>query len=122
MTNAFANTVQGLASAAIQIAGDLAPTVVYTPNGSSVYDPVSGVVTNVAAPITLHGVLSKFGFEETDKAVVVSTDAKLLLAASDLGVSPNENDTLTCNGKTWRVIRSLGVPGNALYKLHIREI
>lgn len=122
MTNPFAVLTQNLAQIGIGIAGDLAAAVVYTPGGDPSYDPVSGTSTSSVTPISLRAVISRFGFHESDAQIVLLTDARMICAALDLPVEPSPNDTLVVKGKTWRVVRSMGVPGDALFKLHIREI
>lgn len=122
MANPFAALTQNLAQIGIGIAGDLAATVVYTPGGDPTYDPVSGTSTSSVTPISLRAVISRFGFNESDAQVVLLTDARMICAALDLPIDPSQNDILTAKGKTWKVVRSMGVPGDALFKLHIREI
>lgn len=129
----FAALVQGLAQTGIQILGDLASDIVYQPIGTPLYDPITGVSTSSASSISgISAPIFRFGPSEMDQLVVVATDARVIIAALDLpGIIPTENDTITSTQanpggspvvKTWKVIRSMGVPGSALHKLHIREI
>lgn len=128
----FRSMVQTLAQQAFQIAGDLPDAVVYNSNAAPAYDPVAGVATPQTTVYRFNGAVVKFNLQEVDSAairsdsmidskIVVSTDAKLLAAYLDLPVEPSNNDTLTAQGKTWKVIRVLGTPGNALWSIHIRR-
>jgi hypothetical protein len=138
----FRTLVQGLAQTAIQIAGDLCVAVAYNPTGTIGYNPTTGAIVNSGTQITgINGLLVRFTDDEVNQVnnsvsdrrlvgVVNPTDMKLLLAALDLGVQPNINDTLITTDtsvqgspqiKTWKVVRIMSLPGNPLYKLHCRE-
>jgi hypothetical protein len=60
--------------------------------------------------------------DEKDSTVIVSTDLKCLIAAADLPVTPTINDKIVAKGKTWNVLRVMGVPGDSLHILHVREV
>lgn len=117
----FRDLVQGLAQQAFQIAGDLNEAIIYTSVSASSYDTVSGTTTDTVTTYNFNGAVTRFGSTEDDKKVVISTDAKLLCAYLDLPVTPTAEDHLTALGKTWKVIRTLGTPGSALWIIHIRE-
>lgn len=124
--NQFAGLVSGLVQTAIQITGDLASAIVYSSQSDSVYTPSTGAVSNTPTVITLNGVVTKFSNNEIDDKIVIATDAKLIVAALDLSVDgtpiePRENDTLTANGRSWKVCRVWGVPGQGMWKIQIRE-
>jgi hypothetical protein len=130
--NEFAALAQTLAQTAITIAGDLCVSVAYRPTGTIAYAPDTGTITNSAAPLAAFaGLLTRFTTDEASASdVVQATDAKLIVAALDLGVTPNINDTCTTTDDsatlaprvvTWKVIRILSLPGNPLHKLHVRE-
>jgi hypothetical protein len=123
MVNAFQAMAQGLVQQAMGIGGDLIDSVVYSSNSAPTYDPVAGVSTPTSATYgPLSAPIVRFGLDEVDAKVVVKTDAKLLVAYLDLPVTPTENDTVVGKGKNWKVIRTIGTPGNVLWIIHIREV
>ena len=138
----FMELARSLAQTAMSIVGDLAVAVIYTPAGTLVYDPVGGGTTNSSNSLPLFfGVLTRFTTEEMNETnnsmsarklsvIVKPTDAKLICAALDMGIQPTIKDTLvtidsTTQGypvrKSWIVARVLTLPGNPMFKLHIRE-
>jgi hypothetical protein len=117
----FSALAQGLAKTAIGIAGDLAPTVVYTAvAGPPVYTPATGATVTPTKTYTFNAILAKFGQNELDSNMVIATDAKLIVAALDLPVEPTTMDSMVILGKTWSMQREVGTPGQALRVLHIR--
>ncbi len=64
-----------------------------------------------------------FSVEEKDNEIIVLTDKKGLIARLDLpaGVEINQNDELHQGAVKWDVKRVLSVPGDSLYKLHLRK-
>jgi hypothetical protein len=118
----FRALTQSLVQQAFQITGDLNEAIVYTSVSASPYNPVSGTTSDVTATYNFMGAVTKFGSTEADNKVVISTDAKLLCAYLDLPITPREDDTLTAQGITWKVVRVLGTPGQSLWVIHIRRI
>lgn len=120
--NQFAAMVAGLVQTAIQVAGDMATSIVYSSLAGDTYNPATGTVTSGATTYSFNGVISKFSNSEIDNKTVIIKDAKLICSALDLPIEPRENDTLTGNGKNWKVQRVLGVPANSMWKIQIREL
>lgn len=118
----FNALVASLVQSAFQIIDDLAVPITYLSNTSVTYDPNSGTVTPNQTTYTLQGVLSKFDIKEVDNKIVLTTDVKLLIAGLDLPVDPRENDQVTANGRQWKVVRVMGVPGDSFWKIQIREV
>lgn len=123
----FGTLTQTLVKQAMGILGDpasggLTSAITYSSNGEPTYDTTTGTTTATPTVYTFNAVVAKFGFDQTDSKVVVKTDAKIVAAALDLPVEPRENDTVVTNGKNWKVIRSLGVPGGSVLVIHIREV
>ena len=118
----FRSLVQSLVKTAFQVTGDLNEAIVYTRVTASPYDPVTGTTNDTTSTYNFLGTVTKFGSDEADNKVVISTDAKLLCAYLDLPVTPLEDDTLTVLGMTWKVVRVLGTPGQSFWKIHIRAI
>ena len=118
----FGALTQTLVKQAIGILGDLTVSVVYSSNAEPTYDTTTGETTTTTTTYAFNAVFAKFGFDQVDSKVVVRTDAKLVVAYLDLPIEPRENDTVVVNGQTWKVIRSLGVPGSSVLVIHIREI
>lgn len=119
---AFASLIKGLVSNAMTTVGDLAPVVTYRQVIGADYDPETGTMVENTKDYSVKGVLASFSLSEKDANVVVTTDQKLLVAAADLPVRPAQNDRVIISGKFWNVMRLLGVPGESLYIIHIREV
>jgi len=123
---AFRDLIRDLVSNAFVTLDDLAPTITYVSVTAPAYNPETGAITETTAEHEVKGVLARFGLNELDGEVIVTTDMKVLIPAKDLPVNPNENDRIiaTVNGaeKTYNVQRILGVPGESLHMLHVREV
>lgn len=113
--------VSDMVTTAFEIVGDLQDTVVFKQRNPSTYDPVTDTMTEPFTTTTFLGVFARFRATEVDASVVTLTDAKLLFPADRLQTAPKVTDTLTMKGKNWEVHRIMSVPGDSLYKLHIRE-
>lgn len=122
----FGPLIKNLVQSAMQTLGpDLAPACDYTVVANPTYDPVTGTVTEGGTVVeNVPMVLARFSINEVDAEVIVTTDYKALIAALDLpGVTPGINDHLTAtNGKEYNVQRIMGVPGESLHILHVREV
>lgn len=118
----FADLAKGLVSQAMKTVGDLAPTITYRSVSSTTYDPASGNMVETYKDYPVKAVLTSFSLDEKDNSVVVTTDQKCLIASADLPVTPNKDDKVISKGKTWNVLRIMGVPGESLYKIHVREV
>ena len=106
----------------------LVTNTVYTPGGTAVYDTTTGAVTVGATTYTFDAVYTKFGENDIDALVVVSTDARLLVAGLDLGGHvPDHTDTMVStdvygNVTKWKVVRVMGVPTSGFWKIHVRRV
>ena len=100
----------------------LTDSVTYTPGGTTTYNPSTGAVTNTAATLSFNAAFTRFGETELDSSIIISTDAKMLVAGSDLAVTPSNTDTLVAKGIKWKVIKTLGVPTNGFWKIHVRRV
>ena len=123
----FRSLVQGLVQQSFQILGDLTESVVYSSVQTAAYNTSTGATTSTVTKYNFNAVLNRFKQEELDTysiraehKIVSSTDAKLLVAYLDLPVEPNVSDTMVINGRTWKVVQYLNVPGSSLWTLHIR--
>jgi len=101
----------------------LAPNQSFLESGGQTYNTTARTYTTAT---TQHDdipmVLARFATEEIDEEVVVTTDLKALIPAIKMPVVPGIGDKiLTADSRTYNVERLLGVPGDSLYILHIRE-
>lgn len=118
----FSQLIKTAVSGAMKSLGDLAPSVTYRRVTPGTYDPQTGVINQTVQEYVVSAVLTSFSLNELDASIVVVTDMKCLIAASDLPIMPTEHDQIVAKGKTWEVIRLMGVPGDSLYKIHVREV
>jgi len=122
----FRDLIRDLVSNAFVTLDDLAPTATYVAVSDPQYNPETGAVIETTASHPVPAVFSRFGINELDDEIIVVTDMKVLIPAKDLPANPNENDRITgtVNGqtKTFNVQRILGVPGESLHILHVREV
>jgi hypothetical protein len=106
-------------------ADGLAPAHTYASAsaGGSSYDPATGTMTqSIVEYADVPMVLAQFKTTEIDNAIVTTTDMKVLIAALDLPVEPKPQDYIyLSNGMAYMVERILGVPGNSLHILHVRQ-
>ncbi len=116
----FRSMVQSLVQQGIQILGDLAETVTFTKTTAGLYDPVTGNTTKTSVTYTFPAVFGRFGQNEIDGKDVIATDAKLTVAFLDLPVEPQAQDSLIVKGRPWKVIRTVGSPGDSVWTIHIR--
>lgn len=120
---AFKSLIRNQVQNAFKILGDLAPEVTYYSVDVGTYDPATDERGNVETPYTVRAVLARFKFGEVYDDVSVTTDYKALISAADLPVSPTENDYIvTADGKRYEVRKGLGVPGESLHIVHVREV
>jgi len=106
----------------MKIADDLAPLITYQYIPTTTYDPATGSLVETATNYSVKAVLTSFRMDEKDSTVVIATDMKCLIAAADLPITPTINDRIVAKGKTWNVMRVMGVPGDSLIILHVREV
>jgi hypothetical protein len=122
------NTLQGLVQTAMQIVDDLADNITYTQIIPGAYDTTTGTTTETKNTFTFNGAIVKFKTDETDNKVVISTDARLICAYLDLPIVPTTEDFLfSVNSNVpvpqqWKVVRVLGVPGDAMWNIQIRKV
>lgn len=100
----------------------LAPNPSFLQNGGQTYNATARTYTTATTEHSnIPMVLARFKVEEIDAEVVVTTDLKALIPAIKMPVEPQIGDKiLTADNKTYNVERSLGVPGDSLYILHVR--
>lgn len=118
----YAALVQSLVKKAIVMTGDLSSDVIYYSNADPDYDTTTGEPIATTTTYTFTAPVVRFGLNELDSKTVIATDAKLLAPYLDLPVEPRENDTVLARGKTWKVIRTIGTPGDSLWVIHLREV
>lgn len=103
--------------------GGLAPEMTYYAVAVGAYDPATDARANVETAYTIYPVMARFAFNEVYDDVSVTTDYKALVPALDLPVTPTQNDYLVdAAGKRYEVRKGLGVPGESLHILHVREV
>lgn len=121
----FRALVEQQVSNAMKIVGDLADVVTLVKRSEGTYDPDTG--TTVPATVEYPGIrciMPGFSAEEKDDEILILTDKKGLIARLDLpaGVEIEEHDELHQGAVKWDVRRILSVPGDSLYKLHLRKV
>lgn len=101
----------------------LAPEQTYLKHGGQTYDTATRTyITSSTQYPNVPMVLARFKAEEVDDEVVITTDMKALIPAVMLPVTPSMGDKIQTNdGKVFNVERIMGVPGDSLYILHVRE-
>jgi hypothetical protein len=101
----------------------LAPNQTFVESGGQTYNTTARTyTTSTTQHADIPMVLARFSVEEIDAEVVVTTDLKALIPAIKMPVSPSIGDKIiTAAGETYAVQRSLGVPGDSLYILHVRR-
>ena len=118
----FKQLIKDQVSSAISILDDLADAVVYSSTVMGTYDIATGVTARTITTRNFNAVLARFSADEMDDSIVVATDMKMIVSASDFGVGePGINDTLTSQSKTWNVENVKGVPGQSVWLVHIRK-
>lgn len=124
----FRSTLQGLVSTAIGIIDDLADNITYTQVVPGAYDATAGTTQDTTTVFKFNGVITKFKTDEMDNKVVISTDAKMICAYNDLPIQPTTEDFVTSSNPSlqavqqWKVVRVLGVPGDAMWCIQIRKV
>jgi hypothetical protein len=117
--------VDSMVSNALSTIGDLANVVTLVKRGAGVYDPDTGETTpsTVSYP-DITCAMPGFSAEEKDTDIIILTDKKGLIARLDLpvGVEIEKNDEIHQGSVKWDVRRILSVPGDSLYKLHLRKV
>lgn len=121
----FKDLVDTQVSNALKIVGDLANVVTLVKRSPGVYDPDIGESTPVT--VSYPGItcaMPGFSAEEKDTDIIILTDKKGLIARLDLpdGVEIEKNDEIHQGSVKWDVRRVLSVPGDSLYKLHLRKV
>jgi len=106
---------------AFDIIGDLKQTATYTRKTNPTFDPVTDTMTVTNAVTTIQGVKSRFSAAEAKDEVNTLTDAIFIFKAADITFEPSKNDTITIGSTIWSVHRIMSVPGDLIWKLHIRE-
>jgi len=86
------------------------------------YNPTTDKHALTVTPYEFDAALPRFKFGEVYDDVVVTTDLKCLFPAINLPVDISPNDRVLAKGKVYEVRKSLGVPGESLHILHIREV
>lgn len=121
----FESLIKGIVQDAFKTVGDLAPkhTYVATNAEDSVYDPATGTMNEVSLLYDdVPMVLARFKIDEMDNQIIPTTDLKVLIAANDLPVDPTVQDLIYLDGDvTYMVERVMGVPGESLHILHVRQ-
>lgn len=126
------DNIRNLVSTAMKAVGDIAEKGIYDRVTPGVYDPATSThVETVVSYEDVTIVLTSFAMEEIDNDVDVRTDQKALIAANDLPVVPAKPDRIrlpirnafgaVIGTAVWNVQRILGVPGDSLFKIHIRK-
>lgn len=103
----------------------LAPAGTFEDTGTRTYDTAtrtyvsSGGGTYENIPM----VLARFSAEERDGTDIQVTDLKVLIAFKDMptGVVPDNGDQIVTYKGTFNVERNMGVPGDSLYILQVRQ-
>lgn len=103
---------------------ELVPSCTYQAVTLGAYDPATDTYVETIVPTTIeNAVRAKFKSSEVREAIFEMTDQKLIFPASALaGYEPQENDRVIIDGVQWNVQEIMGVPGNSLYVLRIREV
>jgi hypothetical protein len=121
----FKRLIETSVSNALKIVGDLALVVSIIKKGPPVYNPDTGTTTPTTTELPgIRCLMPGFSVEEKDSEVVILTDKKGLIARLDLpeGFEIEKNDEIHAGAEKWDVRRILSVPGDSLYKLHLRKI
>jgi hypothetical protein len=113
--------VADMVTLAFNTIGDLKDTAVYRRKIPSTYDPATDSMTNPTTLTSILGVFARFKANEINSSVITLTDAKFLFPAVAITFEPKTHDEIVLKGKTWNVHSVLSVPGDSLYKLHLRE-
>jgi hypothetical protein len=117
----YRDKIAGLVQKAFQKLGDLPTEVTYTRVVPGAYDPDTDTTANVTQTYTLNVVQVGLTEQEQDWWKTNLVTQKLLIAARDLPVVPEENDRVVISGVTWSVKRVKRVPGDSLFIVYIQE-
>lgn len=103
---------------------DLVPSCTYQAVTLGAYDPSTDTTAEAVVSTTINNaVRARFKSSEVREAIFETTDQKLIFPASALaGYEPQENDRVIIDGVQWNVQEIMGVPGESLYVLRIREV
>jgi len=106
-----------------QIDGDLVPSFTYRAVTLGAYDPATDTYVETIVETTVeNAVRSKFKEKEVREEIFESTDRKLIFPSSSLATFPSVNDRVVIDGVVWNVEENMGVPGDSLRILRIREV
>lgn len=119
---AFQALVANLTQKAIDILGDLKGTGIYTSVGQSVYNAETDQTESQDKVFTgIPMVQCSLTVNELEASPLKNVDCKLLIAANDLPVTPNENDRIQAFGRLWMVVNIKSPPSNPLWILLVRQ-
>lgn len=118
----MARLVKQLVGTAFDVIDDLAPAGSISRDTGDVYDVSTGTVTNNAVAVPIKQIIpTRFKATELDDSVDVSTDAKFIVYAPDLPFTPENDDRITFNSNDWNIVKVMGVPGESIWVLHVRQ-
>jgi len=121
---ALKGSLNNLVSSAMKIIGDIPIQITYVSKGSNpVYDTVNDIEISTDSQVVVRTVKARYKAEEINDSIIVSKDAKFIIANKDLnGIIPKENDYfLDDHSERWTVRIVGGVPGESVWILHCRK-
>jgi hypothetical protein len=117
--------IQGLVAGIPAALGDLAPSITYRSRTIGAYSagPATQTITNSDTTLTA---IALVGYSQRERAasggLIQTSDQKLLVAASDLGVTPKlEDQVIDSAGVTWAVVDWKQDPAGAHYAIQLRR-
>ncbi|TFZ81591.1 hypothetical protein [Candidatus Macondimonas diazotrophica] len=121
--------VSNLVGLGFTIIDDLAESGKLVRDVDPEYDEEAGTVTPtdpVEYPIS-QIIETRFKATELNGSVDLKTDAKFIIYAPDLAVTPEDDDIIVylnadgSDGTVWNVQNILGVPGRSVWIVHVRK-
>lgn len=105
-----------------QVDGDIVPSVTYRAVSLGAYDPATDSYTETVTETTIaNAVRASFKESEKREDIFEFTDKKLIFPSSSLASFPSVNDRVVIDSVVWNVEENMGVPGDSLRILRIRE-
>jgi hypothetical protein len=105
-----------------QAAAGVLENITYQSVELGAYNPTTDDHNITVTEHQFEAALARFKASEVYDDVIVTSDFKCLFPALNLPVDVSTNDRILVKGKTYEVRKSLGVPGESLHILHIREV
>lgn len=101
-------------------AADVADDIVVTHRERVVNEDSGAVTSDTLVPYTCRGLVVDYTAFERAQSSIEANDRRVLIEQGSLAIKPDFSDTITANGETFRVVRVVGDPANAMWDVQVR--